>query len=161
MVDIYPKDRIWCQGKEQAFNVVAVNLYSTPYADFKVYGGFTEEEYRNIKSDYKNFFDMEPQPIPLRIIIEEDIEEKIKVFKVNDCDWYAGEDLESIKDHIMWFTGYDADEEFDDPYELSESEMRQYTFTDIDGTTRDFKEELKKRIKDGDHFPCFFASTEY
>lgn len=53
----------------------------------------------------------------------------IKVFKVNDYEWWAGPDLETIKTAYQDQTGIDpeSDEGFDHPRELGDDEMRRKT----------------------------------
>jgi hypothetical protein len=84
----------------------------------------------------------------------------IKVFKLNDCDWWAASDLEAAKAAYIEQTG---EEDFDDAYELSDHQMEFLKFRrdDDNHTEVSFKEELERRLRDGETFPCFFASTEY
>ena len=86
----------------------------------------------------------------------------IKVFRLNDCDWWAGENLESVKKDYLKETGLDAEEAFDDPEEITEEIMNKGKYVDEDGKNeRTFKEELDSMIKNGTKFPAFFASSEY
>lgn len=90
--------------------------------------------------------------------------EKIKIFKLNDCDWWAGSDLESVKADYLKTTGEtELDDTFDEPYELSDALMERLKFRrdDDNHTEVTFKEELARQIAEGQEFPCFFASTEY
>jgi len=83
----------------------------------------------------------------------------IKVFRLNDYDWWAGESLESVKKSYMEATGLDEFEAFDDDYELSEEDMNREIYTDEDGSTRTFKEQLNKMIAENRTFPEVFASV--
>ncbi len=96
--------------------------------------------------------------------------EVIKVFKINDCDWWAGRNAEETLAAYMAETGTDkeeatgGDESF--PHELSEREMETMMFTpdpdDGEGTEPiPFREVLDRMIARGGPFPSFFASTEY
>jgi hypothetical protein len=97
----------------------------------------------------------------------------VKVYHMNDCEWFAGEDLEScIKYYFEEYIGEDdtpenREEYLNDAEELSEAEMDRLKFTDIEGEwgERDkqytFREALDKMIAEGTEFPCFFASTEF
>lgn len=104
------------------------------------------------------------------------MENTIKVFKMNDCDWYAGASAEDAKRAMAEWNGYPSTpegvaemcEEFSaDPVELSAEEMNQCMFTEDaveeHGWQRElsFRERLAEMIADGDEFPSFFASTEY
>jgi hypothetical protein len=85
----------------------------------------------------------------------------MKIFKLNDCDWWAGEDLESVKSAYIEEVGGDVD---DDARELTEAEMDSLDFVDElpdYGEHRTFREQLRRMIDSGAQFPCFFASTEY
>ena len=89
----------------------------------------------------------------------------MKVFAMNDCDWMAGETLESVKALYMreYAGGLPEDEALDDPSEVNEHEMGRLRFHDSENCEDDstFQEELDRRIAAGEKFPCFFASTEY
>lgn len=85
----------------------------------------------------------------------------IKVFRLTECDWWAGEDIESASDSFVVQTGCDVDEY---ARELTEHEMNSFVFMDElpdRGERRTFAEQLQRMIDRGDPFPCFFASTEY
>ena len=96
----------------------------------------------------------------------------IKVFRMNDFDWWAADSLDSAKAGYM-AEGYGQDEEtaFDNPYELSPEQMQTHTMKefdedwdyerDPDGDDPTFQDCLDLMIRKGDSFPCVFASTEY
>ncbi len=92
---------------------------------------------------------------------------KIKVFRVDDADWWAGEDVESVKAAYLEETGLDAEEAFggDEPWELTGETMDSTTFyddlSDKEAGSRTFAEQLKQMVDAGCQFPCSFASTEY
>jgi len=92
---------------------------------------------------------------------------EIKVFRMNDCDWYAGRNLEEVKTFMLAQTGMPGDEAFDDPQELPDQAMNKLCFrhTDEDdlpeGQTISFAERLAEMIAEGQEFPAFFASTEW
>ena len=85
----------------------------------------------------------------------------MKVFRLNEYEWWAGESLESVKKMYMEVTGLDEDEAFEDDYELSEEDMNREIYTDEDGSTRTFKEQLNKMIAENRTFPEVFASCDY
>jgi hypothetical protein len=83
----------------------------------------------------------------------------MKIFVLNDCDWWVAETLEQAKESYKLETGEDSD---DDARELTEEEMDHHIITSEDGVKRTFREELRLRTEDGTLFPpTLFASTEY
>lgn len=89
----------------------------------------------------------------------------IKIFRLNDCDWFAAETLEAAIQCARSEFGY-TDDSFDEAYELDDAELDclKYRFTDDDDKpleTMSFREALAKRIADGEQFPYMFASTEH
>ena len=89
----------------------------------------------------------------------------IKIFKMNDCEWVAGENLEDCEKFLCKLVQLPEDEIIDDPYELSEEQKENLIFRedvyDKNSIKRTFKEELELLIKKGKKFPCLFATTEY
>lgn len=85
----------------------------------------------------------------------------IKVFRMNDYDWYAAETLEQAVAHAQEQTG--EAEVADEPYEVSDQQLNYLKFLRDDGTTVSFREELKSQIKNmtNESFPHLFASTEF
>jgi hypothetical protein len=89
---------------------------------------------------------------------------QMKVFYMNDCDWMAGESLESCKtEYLRMCSGGKKDDPdaFDDPYELTPEQMRKMKFNRDTGEVVTFQEQLNLLVKSGAKFPLFFASTEY
>ena len=94
---------------------------------------------------------------------------KIKIFRMNDCDYYIGESLKSCKEHYMKLTGLDKDEAFEEARVLTNKELGQMIFDnregDIDHYPKGeltFKDALKLEIEKNDvAYPYLFASTEY
>lgn len=96
---------------------------------------------------------------------------KVKVFQINDCDWWAGYDAESVLAAYMQETGCDREEALGIidgiyPQELTEDDLLTNMITNDsdDGEEKEkepFREALDKMIASGLPFPCFFASTEY
>jgi hypothetical protein len=94
----------------------------------------------------------------------------IKVFQINECDWYAGDCTKGeILAAYMEDTGCSLDEatgmDDDYPIELTEEQLVNMLFRDeiSNGVfeVSTFKEHLTSLIEKGTEFPCFFASTEY
>jgi len=101
---------------------------------------------------------------------------EIKVYQLNDCDWWAGHDLDSVKLAYARDVGFETVAEaeaanvFYCMHELTAEEMAAQKFVDGDdpinadgtpGGELPFREALQRMIDRGDTFPCFFASTEY
>lgn len=85
----------------------------------------------------------------------------IKIFALDDCDWWAGESLDACLAEARKECGEgsycDAEQ---DGYELSAADMQNLNFREEDGTRRTFADQLALEIAKGTTFPCFFASTE-
>jgi hypothetical protein len=93
------------------------------------------------------------------------MEQEIKVWKVNDCDWMAAATAEEATAGHKEL-GMDCDDDPAEPSALTEEDMQRLVFQDEDNTTgevtrRSFREQLDKMIAEGEKFPCFFASTEF
>lgn len=97
----------------------------------------------------------------------------IKVYRLNDCDWFAGPSLEScvqcyLRDYIHTPDSLqNRDEYIDDEEELSDEQMERLKFTDTEGEWGEknkeytFQSALEQMIQRGVVFPAFFASTEF
>jgi hypothetical protein len=93
----------------------------------------------------------------------------MRVFRINDCDWWMARTSEDAKASYLEILGPMPDDEaFDDPHELSDAELDRLMFVDVDDhdqplkkTRRTFREELQRRIDAGVTVPEMFASTEY
>ncbi len=90
----------------------------------------------------------------------------MKVFEVNDCDWWIGESLEAcVKDYRE--NVEDSPEYTEDAREVTEDELDSLKFSVSDdgetlsGQKRSFREQLAIEIAKGGKFPRMFASTEY
>jgi len=92
----------------------------------------------------------------------------IKVFRLNDYEWWAGETLEEVKKNYTEITGVDGEEAFDESIEAMSEEALKSTKYHTDTKDKDgkaivitFAEELENRIKSEQKFPCFFATTDF
>lgn len=85
----------------------------------------------------------------------------VKIFRLNDCEWYAGESLEEVTQCAQGFHP-DCDEEdfLDDPAEVDAADLARLRYRDEDGSVRSFAAQLEKMIATGETFPCVFATTE-
>lgn len=86
----------------------------------------------------------------------------IRIFKLDDYDWWAGESLAACIAEARKQCGAgsycDAEEE---GREVSAEDMQRLQFGDDGENLRSFAEQLEHEIADGTHFPCLFASTEW
>lgn len=87
---------------------------------------------------------------------------RMRVFRMDDLEWWAGESLEACVSEGRAQCGQDCYP--DDPseqYELTDEQMQQKTFIDEDGGTCTFAEELARRVAAGEQFPQPFAATDW
>lgn len=97
----------------------------------------------------------------------------VKIFAMNDCDWYVGKDADDALKGMAENLGCKDVEECRSEYcidgpivELGEDELdaRVFVDEDLDGENqvkRTFREQLSLMVAEGDTFPCMFASTEF
>lgn len=93
----------------------------------------------------------------------------MKIFKLNDCDWYAAKDMKSAIEQIMFDMSDTCEFCVDSSaHELTDDEMDSLKFVDYTEneessptTTRTFREQLVIMVERGDEFPCLFATTEF
>lgn len=89
----------------------------------------------------------------------------MKIFAMNDCDWWIGESLEACKADYIEECGDPSAVE--DAYELTDEALDHLQFTDTDeddapiGTKRSFREQLAIELEQGGQFPRLFATTEF
>lgn len=90
----------------------------------------------------------------------------MKIFQINDCDWWIGDSLDSCIADYLGYTD-DSSSVSHDAHELSDAELDSLVFTDCDederptGIKRSFREQLAIEIEAGGKFPRMFASTEF
>lgn len=89
----------------------------------------------------------------------------MKIYHMDDCDWYAAESEEQAKAFYFEIAGYAPDD--DAVWELDESDMERLTFTNDEagfwGLTEGkhtFAAALVGAIAAGETAPFLFASTE-
>jgi hypothetical protein len=97
----------------------------------------------------------------------------IKIFTMNDSEWYAGASADDALKGMAENLGFEDIEACRAEYctdgpivELDEDELETKTFVDeaedgSDGEKRTFRAQLTQMIANGEEFPCFFASTEF
>jgi hypothetical protein len=89
----------------------------------------------------------------------------IHVYRLNDCDWYAGADYTScVRKYLDEFGGEEELLEDGSAVPLTDQQMEDMIFTDNSGDVlvdRSFREELDRLITTGVTFPVMFASTEF
>lgn len=86
----------------------------------------------------------------------------MKLFKLNEYEWWAAETLEEAKQACLKETGLDESEAFEDPYELDGTELDTLMFTDDEGPEKrviPFRQALNELIARGQNFPCIFATS--
>lgn len=87
----------------------------------------------------------------------------MKVFKLNDYEFFMAETLEQAIAECAKDYGMPEDELTDNPFELSDKDLDEYIFkddiNDANSSQRTFKEELQRRIAAGSG-PQVFAVTE-
>lgn len=85
----------------------------------------------------------------------------IKVFALDDIEWWAGESLEACIAEGRRQCGPECYDESSEQYEVSPEAMRRLMFVDEDGAERTFAEELERLVASGAKFPCSFAAEDY
>lgn len=87
---------------------------------------------------------------------------KIKVFKLDDIEWWAGESLEACIAAAQDAAGSrDCYSDPSDYREVSDDAMQRLQFIDEDGESRSFAAELERLIASGTSFPCQFAAEDF
>ncbi|UYK82274.1 hypothetical protein NG829_08290 [Xanthomonas sacchari] len=90
----------------------------------------------------------------------------MKIFRIDDCDWWIGPDAESVLAAVKDDTGMD-DEDLEDFHEVSADDLDRLKFADTDedertvGEPRSFREQMAIEIAAGGNFPRLFATTEF
>ena len=91
----------------------------------------------------------------------------IRIFKLDDYDWWAGESLQACIDEARRQCGADTYPDAEqEGRELSDEDMQRLMFVDeSDGAQapvrRTFAEQLARELAEGGPFPRLFASTDY
>lgn len=86
---------------------------------------------------------------------------KLKVFKMNDCDWYIAPNLEGAIKSIMCDHGSPKEDCVDSPTELSFEDMGKLKFIHDDYGEMTFAQEFYRLVSGGFTKAGLFASTEY
>lgn len=90
----------------------------------------------------------------------------MKIFKIDDCEWWIGADAESVRAAVVDQYGY-TDEDLEDFSELSDAELDTFKFVDTDederpiSEPRTFREQMAIEVAQGGSFPRMFAAEEY
>lgn len=114
----------------------------------------------------KDLIQLDPGALPLSAMTDP---LPLRVFRLNDCDWWIARTLEEAKVSYQGECGpMDDEEAFDEPRELTDEELDRLKFHDRDDrdrvirkTIRTFREELRQQIKADPTTPRMFACTEY
>lgn len=86
---------------------------------------------------------------------------RIRVYRMDDMEWWAGESLAACVDEGRSQCGPDCYDDPSEQYELSDEQMQRHKFIDEDGSQRTFAEELARRVAAGETFPQPFAAEEW
>lgn len=90
----------------------------------------------------------------------------MKIFNLDDVEFWIGESLESCVDEAMRTCGTDA-EDYESAHELSDADLDRMKFQDTDeddrplGEPRTFREQMAREIAEGGAFPRLFAVNDY
>ena len=85
----------------------------------------------------------------------------LKIFKMNQCDWWMDKDLESAKENYPKFVDIPAKYSLENPHKVTEDQLKNLKYHDVELDVKcSFLEELQRRQSITDQ-PEFFASTEY
>lgn len=87
--------------------------------------------------------------------------QNLRVFRMDDCDWWIGESADSCIEDRQSTYGPDEDFDREEVHGLSDEQMQALVYTDGNGSQRTFKEQLGIEIASGGDFPRLFATTEF
>ena len=103
-------------------------------------------------------------PIPASVAAGD----SIRVFRLNDEEWWAGRSLAEVVACASKVSGLPAEEVACDPAELSDDDMlvhdfhlNQYELEDDEDDVITFAEQLDRLKVAGQEFPCPFATTDW
>jgi hypothetical protein len=90
----------------------------------------------------------------------------IKIWNLDDCEWYAGRSLEEVSAFYKNQCGVDPDPDY--VQELTGADLDRLKFA-VDEPRRipadqkfiTFREQLQNMVNAGEAFPNYFATTEY
>lgn len=83
----------------------------------------------------------------------------IRVYQMDDMEWWAGESLAACLAEGRRQCGDDCYlDDHSDQYELTDEQLQRLKFVDEDGSTCTFADELARRIEAGETFPQQFAA---
>ena len=95
---------------------------------------------------------------------EKEKPQKIKVYNMDDCTWYAAESLESaIEQYQEDCDGAAEDDIKEYAHELDDEQMKSHRYY-TNGELKiwhPFSRQLEVLIEQGTEFPCFFATEEF
>lgn len=84
----------------------------------------------------------------------------MKIFKIDETEWWIGESFESVREAVQSQHGLD-DDHLEDMREVTEEEMG-IAYFDVDtACSRTYAEQLQIEVEAGGEFPRLFATTEY
>lgn len=83
---------------------------------------------------------------------------RIKVFQMNDNEYWAGETLEQVIKAFL--KAYPEDPIIDTPYEVEALWVPLLAYEEGELKEINFQERLSNMIKNGTKFPCLFAYAD-
>lgn len=95
------------------------------------------------------------------------VEQGIRVYQVNDMEWWAGTDKASVIEVCLQYWGGSMDEYFPDGEEdvttcnLDTNTINTHEECDPNGERMTYREWIRSLIAEGAKFPCFFAGNDY
>lgn len=87
---------------------------------------------------------------------------RIRIYRVNEYEWYAGATLAACIDEAVRVTGGRREEVYDGDSTgpLSKKQMKEHIFTEESGEKKTFEQKLEEMIQAGHEFPSIFAVSE-
>lgn len=86
----------------------------------------------------------------------------MKVFQLNDAEYWAGPDIESVTYAYKLLTGLNDDEAFENPHEIPDDQLDcLFLYSDADAQQITFRAELERINSLGINEPVFFTTTEW
>jgi hypothetical protein len=104
----------------------------------------------------------------------------IKIFAMNESDWYAAETPDEALKEMALFLGFESTPDavaemrkeygVEEPRELNAADLDRLKFCELDEDDMPdpedpecctFRQKLASMVSSGETFPCFFASTEF
>ena len=111
---------------------------------------------------FYDYATLEKLRVDNKVVVFDPPGKDLKIFKMNDCDWWMDKTLDEAKKNFLEFCCVDADEALENPCELTSEQMDNHEFCPDENYKKSypFKHELQRRQSISSK-PEFFASTEF